>query len=227
MKNSYKIAYWSSLLLIIVFAGWIICFAGIAATSPIFRWTNLTDYLAFESANSQFLAYTAKFLMLLYGPLFLVFVSSFYDYAKEEDRFYLSLSRLFALGFAVLSSINYFVQLSAVRLNIIHGQTSGLENFVQSNPNSIMTAITMLGWTFFLGLSSAFLVPIFREKGVVKVLKYAFIINAVSCLLAGIGYVFQIDILTFFFVNIGEGGAMMTAAIAAFILFSRLRKNLL
>ncbi len=225
MKNTYKIAYWSSLLLVVVFAAWIICFTGIAMSAPLFRWTNLTDYLAYEKANSQLLAYIAKFFMLLFGPLFLVFISSFYDYAKEEHRFYLSMSRLFALGFAVLSSIGYFVQLSAVRLNILHGQTTGLENFLQANPNSIMTAITMLGWTLFLGLSSFFIIPIFKEKGAARVIKYAFLANGISCMLAGVGYVFQIDVLTFFFVNIGEGGSMMTAAIASFLLFRRVKKN--
>jgi len=77
----------------------------------------------------------------------------------------------------------------------------------------------MLGWTLFLGISSAFMAPAFVGGKIQLTIRYAFMANAVSCLMAGIGYLFRIDIMTFFFINIGVGGSILTMAIASSMLF--------
>ena len=110
-----------------------------------------------------------------------------------------------------------------MRLNIGKGHFEGMEYFVQANPDSIMTSIDMLGWTLFLGLSSLFIFPVFDGPGPNKVLRYAFLVNGLSCMLAGAGYIFQINILTFLFINLGMGGAMMTITITAVRFFKRLK----
>jgi hypothetical protein len=222
---SYKIGSWSSVLLATTFIVWIVCFTGIAIISPFFFWTNLSDYINYVQTNSQVFQNAAKLFMLLLGPLYVLVINSYYDYAPDEKKVLVRAALLFGTAFAILSSINYFVQLSSVRLNILHGQTAGLEHFVQANPNSIMTSIVMLGWTFFLGLSSLFIFPIFRGDKLNRVIRYAFIANGVSCVLAGIGYVFQVDIITFLFINLGSGGAMLIITIASVKLFRRLQKN--
>jgi hypothetical protein len=219
---SYKIGFWASILLTVSFVVWIVCFIGIALTSPLFYWTNLTDYLNFVQKHSQVFQNTAKLFMLFLGPLYVLFINSFYDYAPDNKKALVRISLLFGTAFAILSSLHYFVQLSAVRLNTIHGQINGLEHFVQANPYSIMTSIDMLGWTLFLGLSSLFIFPIFTGDTLNKILRYAFIINGLSCMLAGIGYIFQIDVLTFLFINLGVGGAIMTIGIVSIKLFKRL-----
>ena len=221
---SYKIGYWSAVSLVLSFVVWIICFTGIAITSPLFHWTNISDYLVYEHSHSQFFQNTAKFFMLLFGPLYVLFINSFYEYATENKKILVRISLLFATAFAILSSLHYFVQLSAVRLNIMHGHTNGLEHFVQANPNSIMTSIDMLGWTLFLGLSSFFIFPVFEGDRLNRIIRCAFIFNGLSCILTGIGYVFQIDLLTFIFVNLGIGGAILTVTIASGKLFRRLRQ---
>ena len=222
---SYKIGFWSAILLALTFIIWIVCFVEIAMTSPLFYWTNLPDYITFFQTNSQTFQNIAKFFMLLFGPIYVVFINSFYDYASDEKKVLVRLSLLFGIAFAVLSSLHYFVQLTSVRLNIEHGQFAGLEHFVQANPNSIMTSIDMLGWTLFLGLSSLFIFPIFTGDRLNKIIRYAFIANGFSCILAGIGYVFQIDLITFLFVNLGVGGAVLTLTIASIKLFKRWEKN--
>lgn len=220
---SYKIGYWSACLLTLTFVVWIVCFVGIALTSHMFLWTNLSDYITFEHANSQVFQNIAKFFMLLVGPLYILLINSFYNYASSDKKALVRISLLFATAFAILSSLHYFVQLSAVRLNIEHGQIAGLEYFVQANPNSIMTAIDMLGWTLFLGLSSFFIFPIFTGDRINNLIRYSFILNGISCIMAGIGYVFQINVLTFLFINLGAGGSIMTVAIASIQLFKRLK----
>lgn len=222
---SYKIGFWSAILLLSVFIGWTICFVGIVSTTPLFCWTNLSDYLAFEKAHSQIFQYIAKFLMFIFGPLYVLLINSFYDYASDNRKTLIRISLLFAMAFAILSSLHYFVQLSSVRLNIAQGNTDGLEHFVQANPNSIMTSIDMLGWTLFLGLSSFFVSPVFTGNKLNKTMRYAFIFNGLSCFLAGIGYVFQINVLTFLFINLGVGGALIIVSITSIKLFKQLKSE--
>jgi hypothetical protein len=221
---SRKLGIWSASMLTLAFAAWIVCFVGIAATSPLFQWTNLGDYLTFEKANSQVFQYTAKFFMMLFGPLFMILINSYYDYAPDNKKVLVRLSLLFAAAFAILSSLHYFVQLSSVRINIEQGNTVGLENFVQANPNSIMTAIDMLGWTLFLGLSSLFIFTVFEGDRLKRIIRYGFLVNGISCLLGGVGYMFKIDVLTFLCMNLILGGAVLTVSIASLMMFRRTKQ---
>ncbi|MEJ2306181.1 MAG: hypothetical protein P8Y30_01320, partial [candidate division WOR-3 bacterium] len=118
--------------------------------------------------------------------------------------------------------INYFVQISSVRLSIAKGQIAGLEQFIQSIPISGIAGINMVGWTLFFSLASLFIAPIFRGSRLNKVIKYSLITNGIVCLLGGIGYVLDNIALIFLTINLGMGAATMTATIALFIFFRRL-----
>jgi hypothetical protein len=100
----------------------------------------------------------------------------------------------------------------------------GLVQVVQANPGSAVSAVNMLGWSLFLGLSSLFVAPIFSGSRLALVIKLAFLSNGIFCLLGGIGYVFGWLLLLFLSINIGMGGAVMTATVALSILFARSKK---
>ena len=223
MNNlSYRIGYWSAIFLLITFIVWIISFIGIALSSPLFQWTNLEEYLIYVRSTNRYFQNTAFLFMLLCGPVYLILINSFYEYASKQNKVLVRLSMLFGLAFAITSGINYFVQLSAVRHTIEKGNFDGLEYFIQANPDSIMTSTAMLGWTLFLALSSFFIVPAFRSGGLEKVLRIAFLTNGISCFLAGIGYILHIDVLTFLCINVGVGGSMITISISSVKLFYKL-----
>lgn len=217
---SYKIGYWSAILMAISFVIWLVSFVGIALTSPLFYWTGVSDYIShIQATESHFFQNLAYLFMLLLGPLYVMLINAYYEYAEDTKKFLVRIALMFGLAFAILSSYNYFVQLSAVRLNILHENFDGIQHFTQANPNSIMTASVMLGWSLFLGLSSLFIFPVFREEKPGKLLKYTFMFNAFSCLMAGIGYVFQIDAMTFLFTNLGTGGALLIISLASIKMF--------
>lgn len=226
MNNlSYRIGIWSAQLLVFTFVIWIVCFIGIATTSPLFYWTNLPDYIDYFKSNSQHFQNIAKSSMLLFGPLYVLLINSYYDYAAENKKVLVRISLLFGLAFAILSSIHYFVQLTTVRINIEQGHFDGLGHLVQANPHSVMSSVNMLGWTLFLGLSSFSIFPVFKGDRFDKIIGYAFLFNGISCFLGGVGYLFHIDLLTFVFMNLGLGGAVMTFSIASISLFKRLKNK--
>jgi hypothetical protein len=221
---SIKIGFWSALTLLSAFIIWIVCFVGIFATSPLFIWTNLEAYIVYFRSNDQFFQNLAKSAMLLFGPAYVLLVNSFHDRANVERKTLSRLGLLFGLVFATLSCIHYFVQLSSVRINLERGITSGMEHFVQANPLSVMTSIDMLGWTLFLGLSSFFTALSMSENTRLgKWIRVAFYMNAISCFISLTGYLMQIDLLTFIGVNLGVGGAIITASVTSLRYFSRLK----
>jgi hypothetical protein len=216
MKNeTCRTGYVTALLLVAIFLLWIVCFAGIAFTSPLFIWTNLEDYIHFVRTNNQFFQNLAKALMLLFGPVWVVLMNCFYQAASPGNKANARLSLLFGLAFAIVSNTHYFIQLSTVRLGIIKNSTDGLLQLVQANPVSAMSAINMLGWTLFMGLSSLFLYFSIRNERNARTTGYAFLANACICLAGGISYLLQIDIITFLLMNTGLGGSVIFSAIAS------------
>ncbi len=218
---SYKAGYWSALLILICFFSWIVCFTGIAFSSPLFYWTNLQDYLLFERTYPQYFQLAAKAFMLLFGPVYVVLINSLYDLALPSRKTVARIALLFSLAFAICSCLHYFIQLSSVRINVEHGQIGGIEQFLQANPYSFMTAADMLGWTLFLGLSSLFAFAAIKKERTNKWLKISMLVNGISSLLGGIGYLFQLPLLTFIFINLGVGGAMIGVGFFSLKFFRR------
>jgi len=220
-----KLGFWASALAAAMFLIFTVCFVVILATSPLFFWTDLNDYLAYVNENDQSLAYLARLCSLLFAPLFVVTLNSIHELTTAQKKVLTRNSLNFAILFAVTIGIHYFVQLTAVRLSLQAGQTAGLEQVVQANPISAVAAINMLGWTLFLGLSSLFLVPVFDDGRLQKTIKYAFLINGVCCLVGGLSYIFQWLIVLFVTINLGMGGAVTIAMIALAVYFRRLARR--
>jgi len=198
---------------------WIISFVGIALTSPLFQWTNLTEYLDFLNSNNQFFQYLAKSFMILFSISFIVLMISLGEMVSDERKVISKIGIVFGICFTLLSSIHYFAEISSVRWAISGNQLEGIEHFIQANPRSFSSALNMLGWTLFLGLSTLFMAFALEKTRKFRVIKIALLINGISCLLAGIGYITQTDIITFVFINLFVGGALLVFTITAIRIF--------
>ena len=178
-RLSIRLGFWSSILMATSFIVYTIAFVAILSFFRIPPWTGLSDFVASVN-NTWYLFYTSCQLLAFLTPLlFVLVINSIHDYARNDKKILTRISICFAIVFAALSSINYFIQFSAVRLNILHGQPEGVEQFIQLNPLAVITAINILGWTLFLGLSSLFIVPIFSGSGLEKLIRLSFLINGV------------------------------------------------
>lgn len=218
---SIRLGFWSSFLIALAYVIFTACFAGILLTAPLFIWSDLAAYVAYVEANSQFFQNLARLSMLLVGPLYVVLLNSIYEYADAGKKILARIGLHFGLAFAVLTGINYFVQLTAVRFNLAQGELQGLEQWLQANPISALSAVNLLGWTLFFGLSSLVVAPVFAGGRLETVIKVAFLANGVFCLLAGIAYAFDLVVLLFLTINLGMGGAVLVASVALCILFYR------
>lgn len=195
----------SAIICLTAFIVWIISFVGIAIQSPLFYWINIEDYIDYVNNNSQFFPYLAKSFMIIFSLAYMILAVVFYEFTKTERKILAKIAIIFSIMFALVSSIHYFAQISSVRFAIAENKYSGIEHFIQSNPISFLSSVNMLGWTLFLGLSTLFMYLGLIPKSMTKGIRLGLLINAISCIFGGIGYLFQIDILTFVFMNLGIG----------------------
>lgn len=221
---SAKLGFWAAVGCVVTFVVFTVCFVAILATSPLFIWTNMADFVAYAEQNGRFFQYLAQFSMLVFGILFVALLNSIHEGAPPDKKILSRNSLSFGLIFAALTGINYFVQISAVRINLAKGHLAGLEQFLQANPDSAISAINMLGFTVFFGLSSLFVAPVFGdgEAGrLEQVIKVAFLLNGIFLLVAGVSFLFQWLVPLFLTINIGMGGAVMVATGALALWFRR------
>jgi len=212
-RIALKAGYLASIIGIAAFVLYTFCFIGILVVNPIFIWTNFENYIMSIQTTNQIFKHIAMILMIVYGVCFIIQVCSIDEIAVRTKKFYAKLAELFGIGFLALVSINYFVQLTTVRMQIDIGQTNGLEQFIQANPISGMAAINMLGWTIFFGLSCIFAGLALGNTKIEKVIKYAFLSNGVMMFLGAIGYLLDKSVVVFLCMNLGMGSAILIATI--------------
>lgn len=221
-KKPLTVGYWAAVIAIAAFIAYTVCFIVILFVNPLFLWTNYETYIKAVQTTNQTFKHIAMFFMLIYGACFVIQLCSIEEIAEVSRKYYAKLAELFGIVFFTLIGINYFIQISSVRMQIKAGQTDGLEQFIQSNPISGIAAVNMLGWTIFFGLSCIFAAWAFGNTRIERIIRYAFLANGIMMLTAAIGYLFDIAIVVFLLMNIGMGAAVL----AATIYLSKLFKNM-
>jgi hypothetical protein len=121
-------------------------------------------------------------LGFLLVPIFITLMVCLHYNSNNDKKIFSLLGVLFASMYGVLISFNYYLQLTLMQNN-----SSGLELFAMSNPNSMMWVIEVLGY-FFMGLSTLFAVAIFGSTLLEKFIKILFIINGLLGIGGLIGY---------------------------------------
>jgi hypothetical protein len=210
-----KIGFWSALSIAITFIVFTFCFIMIYSSGPQSAWTNIQDFAVNVSQGNRTFKYLAQGSMALFGPLYLIFLNCLHALVPPSKKILTRLAANFGLAFAVLSSMHYFVQITSVPWNVAKGQLIGLDQFVQSNPSSFILSANMLGWTFFFGLSSLFAAFAFSNSGLERWMRIALMLNGITCLVGGVGFILQNVLLIFITMNFLMGGFILAFSIIA------------
>lgn len=223
IKNSLavRLGFWSATLSAVTFVVFTAAFIAIPLSGPLYVWDNLAGYLDYVRGGHTFWQDLARWMMLLFGPLVVILFAVLHELAEGERRLLAHIALAFAAIFAALTGINYFIQLSAVRLAVAQDVTAGLEQIVQANPISAVAAVNVLGWSLFFGLASLFAAPLFAGKGLNTFIRICFLLNGAMCLLGGLGYVLDNKMLVFVTLNFGMGGAVLGWAVGLAVWFRR------
>lgn len=141
---------------------------------------------------------TVSALMLI-GPLGMIPLWAAIHLSISEEKRVLSLISLaFVLLFSATTSINRWVHLTVVRPSLAAHVIQGLDWFTPYGQYSIMFAIELLAYGWFLGFALLSLAPVFgrRSTGLERSLFWAFLISGILCLLGALGRLLETSVLS-------------------------------
>lgn len=168
-----QIGFWSAAVLTLLCAAELVIQAVMLAT---------LGNGAIETNPAYYLAQATAFLTT---PLFVVLMACLFPITAEDKKIFALLALAFAVMYAVLGGINYYVQMTAVRLAMLNGQMDAMAPFLTTNL-SVMFAFDILGY-FFLTLSALAAVPLFMGAGLESRIRWVLGINFVVGVAAVIG----------------------------------------
>lgn len=185
-RLSAQIGRWTAWCETIAGYTWVAGYIAFLAIFTVRPWTNIEAF-ASELGSPYFNALTGlQVLAFLQALLMLVLTIAIYEYAPSSKKILARLGIAFALAFAILSSMHYYIQWVGVRQSILRNDLIGLGLFVQFNLDSPASAINMLGWMFFYGLTTLVLAPIFGKSRLDGWIRWAFLINGIGCILSAV-----------------------------------------
>src|SRR5512133_1046087 len=126
----------------------------------------------------------ASIICLLSAPGILILFVMIHAHASEERKLYSLIGLCFAVLFCAMTCINRFVHLAVVLPSVAMGKTIGLDWFMPYGSPSVMSAIEMLGWSFFLGLAFIFTAFAFDKSRLERWLFWVCLVNGTLCLVS-------------------------------------------
>ena len=218
---SIKLGYWSAVLSVILNIAWGIGLILAIAVFPLPSWTTLAGFVAAVKHSSLMAATLSQVSAYLLGPLSLILLCSLHDYAPNDRKILTRIGLCCMIATMVLGDQMYFVHFNAMRLVHSKGALTGLEQFVEWNPSSAISASGLLAWTFFWGLALLFVAPIFSGGRLERWLRYTFLICGGCGILGAVGFLFENRLLMSLYF-LGALVASTTMYVLEILLFKRL-----
>ena len=162
-KLAYRTGFWSATIATVL-----VVVAGITATASIQPFATVIGFLLTSA--------------------FLVVMVSVHCYASDEKKVFSLVGLSFAIIYATLISMNYFIQLTFVRQS-----TFDVSIFDMTNTQSMMWVIEVLGY-FFMGLSTLFAAPVFGKGKIEGLVRWLFVANGILGILTPIAYALSLPI---------------------------------
>ena len=129
-----------------------------------------------ESASTPLGLFVLLTPSLFLGSSFLVLVVSIHQLSSQDRKVWTHAAVAFATAYAVLISINYFVQLTWVAPQLAAGRTQGIEPFLFTPFDSFLYSVDILGYSF-MSMATLFAAPVFTGKGLERVVRLFLIAN--------------------------------------------------
>ena len=113
---------------------------------------------------------------LFLGSSFLVLVVSIHQLSSPDRRIWSHAAVAFATAYAVLISVNYFVQLTLVAPRLAGGRVEGIEPFLFLPFDSFLYSVDILGYSF-MSVATLFAAGVFTGRGLERVVRVFLIAN--------------------------------------------------
>jgi hypothetical protein len=101
---------------------------------------------------------------LLLAPSFALLMVCVHEYAPDEKKVWSRAAIVFAAVYAVMVSLNYYVQLTLVVPHMMRGEVESIRPFLFTPFNSFIYSVDVLGYSF-MSLSTLFAAFVFTGEG--------------------------------------------------------------
>ncbi|WDV45105.1 hypothetical protein PV797_16495 [Clostridiaceae bacterium M8S5] len=178
-----KIGYWSTLMQSINGYLYLVVYIVFLTMFPAKPWNGVYDFVLQYKGMYKGLLVVIQILAFCQSFLYLIISLVINRYVSEKRKILANIGVCFAIIFLLLSSANYYIQWTSVRVGINKGALKGLEYLVQFNFDSPVSVLNILGWTFFFGISNIFIAFCFNNSIRGKWVARGFLLNGLSCII--------------------------------------------
>lgn len=202
-----RLGFWSALLTAVFAAA----FFAIGIVTPV------RDVPYPYVASFVPIDYLWMYPAFLLAPTFVVLAACIHAYAAEDKKVFGRICVSFAVVYAAVIMIDYFVQWTVIAPSIVAGQTANLALFTEYNPHGIFVALESLGYLAMQG-ALLFAAAVFTGGRLERSLRWLFVISFVAAVgsfasLALLGYeivTFEVTIIAISCVVLIVSGALLS-----------------
>ena len=174
MNTIRRLGFWSAIVSAIMSVLWFITFVLKDALAPVPSWMELQRYA--EAFSPLRLIYVYPSLIL---PLsFIVLLICIHLSLPQEKHVWSLVALALGILYATMASINYNIQVVAVRQSLAAGETAGIEMFIPDNPHSVFAA--MANSYVYLSLSMVAAGFAFENRGLQRWIRWIFFAQMVT-----------------------------------------------
>jgi hypothetical protein len=185
--SATRLGFWAAILTVVVVAVFAVVAIPTPARSGPFCASACVAYPYVDVA--QFIP--GDYLWLLPGilltPTFVVLMACIHAYAPEPKKIYSRIGLSFALIYAAVISVDYFLQLTVVVPSLQAGETDGLSLLTQYDPHGLFIAMEALGY-LMLTVALLFAAPVFAVGRVDRAIRGLFTLSFVLAVAAFVGF---------------------------------------
>lgn len=123
---------------------------------------------------------------ILLAPIFVALMACIHSYSDERNRTFSRIGLSFGVIYAVVITVNYFVQFTVVMPSLQSGETQNLSLFTQYNPHGFFIALEVLA---YVSLSAALLAaaPVFGGGRLALTIRWLFALSFALAIAAFVG----------------------------------------
>lgn len=186
MRSANRFGFWVAILTVAVTAVFAVTAVLTPARSGPFCQTSCvaTPYVNV----AQFIPGDYLWLIpgILLAPIFVALIAVVHAYSDARTAVFSRIAMSFAVIYAVVITVNYFVQFTIVVPSLQSGETQNLSLFTQYNPHGFFIALEVLA---YLAVSAAFLAaaPVFDKGRLELTVRWLFALSFVASVAAFVG----------------------------------------
>ncbi len=226
--SASRLGLWTAILAVVVVAVFALVAIATPARSGPFCVTACVAYPYVDVA--QYIPGDYLWLLpgILLAPSFVVLMACIRAWAAEPKKIWSRIGLLFALVYAVLILVDYFLQLAVVAPSLQAGETDGLSLFTQYDPHGLFIALESLGYSM-LTVALLFVAPVFAGGRAERAIRALFVLGFVLAVPAFVGLAlvgrdlvaFEVTVLTITWIVLIASGVLLA------VVFGRPRRMVL